>query len=140
VSGINISRVILGGLVAGVVLNIGETIFNAVLFAEANEAAIKALNLQPIGGRAVAWFVISGFMFSIVMIWLYAAIRPRLGAGPKTALCAGLTAWAFGYLFPGIGFLAMGLFPGNLMVYGLVWSLFEVSVAAVVGAYFYREA
>lgn len=139
-SGINISRVILGGLVAGVVLNIGETIFNAVLFAEANEAAIKALNLQPIGGRAVAWFVISGFMFSIVMIWLYAAIRPRLGAGPKTALCAGLTAWAFGYLFPGIGFLAMGLFPGNLMVYGLVWSLFEVSVAAVVGAYFYREA
>jgi hypothetical protein len=140
VSGINISRVILGGLVAGVVLNIGETIFNAVLFAEANEAAMKALNLQPIGGRAVAWFVISGFMFSIAMIWLYAAIRPRLGAGPKTAVCAGLTAWAFGYLFPGIGFLAMGLFPSNLMVYGLVWSMFEVSIAAVAGAYFYRES
>ena len=139
-SGINISRVILGGVVAGVVLNIGETIFNAVLFAEANEAAIKALNLQPIGGRAVAWFVISGFIFSMVMIWLYAAIRPRLGAGPKTAVCAGLTAWAFGYLFPGIGFLAMGLFPSNLMVYGLIWSLFEVSIAAAAGAYFYREA
>ncbi|HKZ01356.1 MAG TPA: hypothetical protein VJ180_03910 [Pyrinomonadaceae bacterium] len=139
-SGINLSRVILGGLVAGVVLNIGETIFNAVLFAEANEAAFKALNLPPIGGRAVAWFVIAGFIFSIVMVWLYAAIRPRLGAGPKTAVCAGLTAWTFGYLFPGIGFLAMGLFPSNLMIYGLVWSLFEVAIAAVAGAYFYREA
>jgi hypothetical protein len=139
VSGINISRVILGGLVAGVVLNIGETIFNAVLFAEANEAAIKALNLPPIGGGAVAWFIIIGFMFSIVMIWLYAAIRPRLGAGPKTAICAGTTAWTLGYLFPGIGFLVMGLFPSSLMVPGLVWSLFEVSLAALAGAYFYRE-
>lgn len=139
-SGINISRVILGGLVAGVVLNIGETIFNAVLFGQANEAAFKALNLPPIGGSTVAWFVIAGFIFSIVMIWLYAAMRPRLGAGPKTAVCAGIIAWTLGYLCPGIGFLATGMFPSNLLVSGLVWSLFEVSLAAVAGAYFYREA
>jgi hypothetical protein len=139
-SGINLSRVILGGLVAGVVLNIGETIFNGVIFGEANNAAMKALNLPAVGGSAIAWFVIAAFIFSIAMIWLYAAIRPRLGAGPKTAICAGLTAWTMGYLFPSIGFLAIGLFPRNLLIIGLVWSVFEVSIAALAGAFFYREA
>jgi len=139
-SGINMTRVVLGGLVAGVVLNVGETIFNGVLFGEATDAAVKALNLPPMTGATIVWFIISAFIFSIAMIWLYAAIRPRLGAGPKTAICAGLTAWTFGYLFPSIGFLAMGLFPRNLLIFGLVWSVFEVSIAAVAGAYFYREA
>ncbi|HSE60477.1 MAG TPA: hypothetical protein VLA99_17380 [Nitrospiraceae bacterium] len=29
-------------------------------------------------------------------LWLYAAIRPRFGAGPKTALYAGLGVWVLG--------------------------------------------
>ena len=87
-SGINMTRVVLGGLVAGVVLNVGETIFNGVLFGEATDAAVKALNLPPMTGATIVWFIISAFIFSIAMIWLYAAIRPRLGAGPKNCdLC-----------------------------------------------------
>ncbi len=138
-SGINVSRVVLGGLVAGVVLNIGEFIFNGVLFAETIEASVKELNLPPMTGSTIVWFLIAAFIFCLAMIWLYAAIRPRLGPGPKTAICAGLLAWTFGYLVPTIGFLAMGLFPRNLLIYGLVWSVFEVTIAALAGAYFYRE-
>jgi hypothetical protein len=140
VSGINLSRVILGGLVAGVVLNIGETLFNAVLFREANNAALAKLNVAPVGNQAIACFVVAGFILSIAMIWVYAAIRPRLGSGPRTAICAGITAWTFAYLYPSIGFLAIGMFPANLLVPGLIWGFFEYSLAAIAGAYFYRES
>ena len=43
-------------------------------------------------------FLAWGFLVGIFAVWLYAAIRPRYGAGPKTALCAGAAVWGIGYL------------------------------------------
>jgi hypothetical protein len=37
-------------------------------------------------------FNATGFLIGIFAIWLYAAIRPRHGPGPKTAVCAGASA------------------------------------------------
>src|SRR5207249_3963498 len=42
-------------------------------------------------------FLAWGFLVGIFAVWLYAAIRPRYGAGPKTALCAGAAVWGLGY-------------------------------------------
>ena len=137
--GINLARVVLGGLFAGLVINIGESVFNAWLFAAEMEAALARLNLPMVGNNAIATFVVLGFAFGIATIWLYAAIRPRFGAGVSTALCAGSTAWFFGYLYPSIGYLVMGFFPTRLIAIGLVWSLVEVSLAAVAGAWLYHE-
>ena len=49
---------------------------------------------QPRPGRGV--FALLGvlfYVFGVVAIWLYAAIRPRYGPGPKTAAIAGLVLW-----------------------------------------------
>jgi hypothetical protein len=37
--------------------------------------------------------VINGFVQGITTLWLYAAIRPRFGPGPKTAAIAGFAVW-----------------------------------------------
>jgi hypothetical protein len=37
-----------------------------------------------VGGAQLAMFIAWGFLVGIVAIWLYAGIRPRYGAGPKT--------------------------------------------------------
>src|SRR5262245_9348385 len=137
---INTGRVILGGLVAGLVINFSEFILNGLILARQLEAAMRALNKPIVGHEAIAYFVIGGFVLGILMIWLYAAIRPRFGAGPKTAICAGLTVWAFAYFYSAIGFIAMGLFPTNLMLIGLVWGLVELPIAALAGAALYQEA
>jgi len=137
--GINVARVVLGGLLAGLVINIGESIFNGWLFAADMEAALTRLNLPPVGGNAIATFILLGFALGIATVWLYAAIRPRFGPGVQTALCAGTAAWFFAYAYPSVGFAVMGLFPSRLMALGLVWGLAEVLLAAVAGAWLYRE-
>ena len=49
---INMARVILGGVVAGLILNVGEVVLHKVVIAEEMEAAVQARNLPPVGGSA----------------------------------------------------------------------------------------
>jgi hypothetical protein len=136
---INTARVIIGGLVAGLVINIGETLLNAVVLAEEMTAIAARFNLPEMGGGTIGLFVLLCFLLGILTIWLYAAIRPRFGPGPKTAVLAGTTIWLAAYLFPGIGYAVMGFFPVGLTALSLGWALIEVLLAATAGAYFYTE-
>ena len=138
-SGINIGRVILGGLLAGLVMNIGETILNVPILGAQMDAATESLGLDPVGGGAIAMFVIMTFAFGILLVWLYAAVRPRLGPGPKTAVIIGVVIWFLAYLGPTVGMNVMGILPGRLAVIGSIWGLVELPLAAVAGAWLYRE-
>jgi len=138
-TGINLARVVLGGLLAGVVINAGEVLLNAVLLEAELTAAMARLNLPPVGGGAVGVFVTMGFLLGITIVWLYAAIRPRFGAGVKTALIAGTTVWALAYLYGSIGYAVMGFFPARLITIGAAWGLGELLVASVAGAWLYTE-
>src|SRR5204863_8105313 len=51
---INWSRVILGGLLAGLIMNVGEFMLNVVVFAKELEEATRKLNLPPPGGDFIA--------------------------------------------------------------------------------------
>ncbi len=106
--GINLARVVLGGLLAGLVIDVGEFLFNGWLFAADMEAAMRQLNLPPPGGGAIATFLIMGFALGIATVWLYAAIRPRLGPGVSTALCAGATVWFLAYVYTSVGLRSWG--------------------------------
>lgn len=136
---INTARVILGGLLAGLVINIGEFILNAVLLEEQMTEALRKLNLEPVGGQAIMWFVLMGFALGIVTVWLYAAVRPRFGAGARTAVITGLVIWLLFYVGPSLGYGIMGFFPSGLLWIGVIWGLFEIPIAAVIGAWPYKE-
>jgi hypothetical protein len=135
---INWARVILGGLLAGLVINAFEFVMNGVIFAQDMEAAMKALG-KEVGGAQMAMFVAWGFLVGIFAVWLYAGIRPRYGAGPKTAVLAGLAVWVLGYLLASVTLIGLGLFPMRLMAIGMIVGLVEVIVATLVGARVYRE-
>ncbi len=135
---INWTRVILGGLVAGVIINVFESVLNGVILAKDMEAAISALGRQ-MGGGALAMFIAWGFLVGIFAVWLYAAIRPRYGAGPKTAACAGAAVWGLGYLLASVTPIALHLFPRRLMAIGLAVGLVEVVAGTLAGAWLYRE-
>lgn len=138
-SGINTTRVLIGGLIGGLVINIGEALLNAVVLADEMEALNARFNLPPMGGGTLALFVVMCFLLGILTIWMYAAIRPRFGPGPKTAARAGAAIWFAAYLFPGIGFAALGFFPANMTGVSLAWGLIEILAASVAGGYFYKE-
>lgn len=136
---INVGRVILGGLVAGVVINVSETILNLVAVAQAMEDSFKALGLPALGMGPIMGFVISTFFVGIALVWLYAAIRPRFGPGVGTAVIAGVAFWLAAYAYSSFGMALMGLFPVKLMLITSLWGLAEVVIASIVGASLYKE-
>lgn len=137
---INMKGVVVGGLLAGLIINISEFILNMPVLGADMEAAMSALNLPPVGGGAIGVFVVGGFVMGLVLVWLYAAIRPRLGPGPKTAIVAGVVVWFLAYFWPSLGMGVMGFFPARLLTIAVVWELAEVILAALAGGWFYKEA
>lgn len=135
---INVSRVLLGGLAAGLVLNVFGFVWQFI-FADQMEAELARLGLEAPGGGAMAVFILLGFVSGIVLVWLYAAIRPRFGAGPGTAIKAAVPLWVFGSLLPAIAFSLLGLFPAGAMTVGAVFDLVSYGVSAIVGAMIYQE-
>jgi hypothetical protein len=138
-SSINWSRVVLGGLAAGMVINASESVLNGVILAKDWEAAMAALGKKPMSGDQISVFIVWGFLVGIFAVWLYATIRPRYGGGPKTAFCAGSAVWGLGYLLAAVGPLVLELFPSRVIAIGLVVGLAEVLVATLLGAWLYRE-
>lgn len=136
---INASRVLAGGFVAGVIMNFGEYVLNEPILGEEWRAALETLNRPPMGEDAIPKFIAMTLILGIFTVWLYAAIRPRFGAGPKTAITAGLIVWVLAYLWPSLSMSVLDLFPPRLLAIGTIWGLFEVPIASVVGAWFYKE-
>ncbi len=135
---IDTGGVVKGGLLAGLIINILEMILNGVILAKPWQDAMQALGVTQ-GGGTIALYVVAAFVIGLLSVWLYAAVRPRLGPGPGTAVEVGIAVWALAFLWPGLGFLALGVFPAGLMVVGLAWELVEVPLATVVGAWIYKE-
>jgi len=137
---INWGRVVLGGLLAGLVLNIVDFLTYGVWLKPDMAAAMTTLGKSPAAmDSAIPLWVALDFVSGIGLVWVYAAIRPRFGAGVKTAVIAGLAVWFFVGLVHQIGESPMGLMPQRLMTIGTCVALISIPLATVVGAYVYKE-
>ena len=135
---INWKRIVLGGIVAAVIVNVGEGLLGLLLKRD-YEAAIRALGIRMEPDLATLLPIAWSFVVGILAIWLYAAIRPRYGPVPRTAVRAGLALWALSTLTFSVAMASLRIFPARLMAMATAWSLVEIIVAVVVGASLYRE-
>jgi hypothetical protein len=138
-SQINIGGVLKGGLVAGLIMNVSEFILNVPVAGGQMNQEYAARNLAPVAGGQVGQFIAMTFVMGILTVWLYAAIRPRFGPGPGTAIAAGLIVWTLSYLRMTLTFGVLGIHSMGIIVLAVVWSAIEMIVAASVGAYLYTE-
>jgi hypothetical protein len=137
---INFGRVVLGGLVAGLVLNIGEFLLNGVVLANQMKAFNAQHNFTDPGTSFMVVAVLLTFVLGIVLVLGYACIRPRCGPGVKTALSTSLFAWFGIYFYGGIFYAMLFGIPTGTIVMIMVWGLVEYAIAAVAGAWLYKEA
>jgi hypothetical protein len=138
-SRINGRRVVAGGLLAGLVGIVLE-ILAEPLFGLDWTAWLAAYGLPAPGGAVMAYFLVGGSLIGMLAVWLYAAMRPRFGAGPGTAIRAGLVVWALACLFPTAGLAAYGLVAMDAHFW--VPALFPIvqwPLATLAGAWVYRE-
>jgi hypothetical protein len=141
---INMGRVIGGGLLAGLVMNISEFVLHAIvlkadgqqLMADWNKLGLHVAEDPKMLGILVG----ITFLLGILAVWTYAAIRPRFGAGPKTAIIAGLAVWAMSYFYFGVcEYAAIQVIPSKLTWLPVAWAFVEVPVATMAGGWLYKE-
>lgn len=136
---INSARVAIGGLVAGAMIIVSGLLMVPVVGPQM-DAVLKARNVPPMGGGAMAFFGTWSLILGVLLVWLYAAVRPRLGPGPKTAAIVSLFVWFLAYFGANVAMVAYGFMPIWLTVVGTAWGLVELVVAGQVGARLYHES
>jgi len=138
---LNWQRIILGGLLAGVIIDAFEWVTNGVIFASDWADVMKTLNSSTnFSVKQIMALNVWGFLTGIAMVWLYAAIRPRFGAGPKTAVLAGAAMWFMNYALGGAFPVVSHLYPVDLAAVTTMIGLVEAVAAALAGAWLYKEA
>lgn len=137
----NVGRVILGGIVAGIALNLIDFWVDGVLLAGRWNNELAALGRPPFSSSQMAIYVGLGMVVGLVTIWIYAAIRPRFGAGVKTAIYAGVAVWILSTLLPNLALMwAAHFFSGHLTAFTTLGGFFETVIGAICGAAVYKEA
>ena len=119
--GINSIGVLKGGLAAALIMNLSQYLLRAMIGATTAAPAAMVIRTSALG---------------VATVWLYAAIRPRFGPGPKTAIWAGLVVWALSYVFPAI----LGGESIGIVVVAIAWTGVEMIIASSVGGYLYHES
>jgi hypothetical protein len=141
---INRQKVLVGGLAAGLVLNVIDFLANGVLLADRMQVDANAFKpglgdqLAAMSGGRIATYVFFDFIIGLLLVWTYAAIRPRFGPGPRTAAYVALPFFVFGMILT-YGYKEVGMMSAGLWwTFTVIW-LINLLLAAVVGARIYSE-
>jgi hypothetical protein len=143
VANINTGRVIGGGLLAGVVMNVVDGIGNGAALGARWQAEGTALSptLMATPGlqtTSMAGWMVVDLLLGLLTVWVYAAIRPRFGAGPRTALVAAFAVWlATSIFFASYGF--NGLYSWGLVLAASVVALLGRLAGGLAGGWLYKE-
>jgi hypothetical protein len=136
----NWKRIVAGGLAAGALIDVVEGGLSGALFGGQfqRELAARGLNLN-VGPTGAAFFTLWGFVLGFVSVWLYAAVRPRLGPGSRTAILVALAVWLLSGVLPHLRDATLGILSLNLSVKFILLQLCWQIAATLLGAFIYRE-
>ena len=134
---INWVRVFVCGVVTGVIWTVLSAISTWYVGADFNSAVPGNKIFAPSAGLA-AFLLTLNLAGGIWAMWLYAAIRPRYGAGPKTAALAGVSWWVVTTLADAT-WGSFRLVPVKALLPLSAVALPELIVAVLVGAWLYKE-
>lgn len=138
-AGINMGKVVVGGIVAGLVVNIGQSIVHLFLFADQSAALTASMGLgEPTGGQIGVYWLL-GFIVGMAMIKIYVGFRPRFGAGVGTAIKAAAVVWTLSELVPTLFYTTAGLFDLTDSLLFVISTLVLLIAGAVAGAALYTE-
>ena len=138
---INTGKVITGGLLAGVVYNIFDMLWNFTVLRADGLAMAARLNLNPAVVTDVSYqipWVVIDFVLGLLTIFIYAGFRPRFGSGPTTAVIAGFMPWVvIASIF--CGFASMGILTEAMAIKASLLAIVNVVVGSISGAWAYTE-
>ena len=128
-------RVLLSGMIAGIVINSSEYLLDSFVFVKQWEEAIKTLNKQYFSmATIIASLQILGFAAGIITLRRYAA-----KSGSKKPLPAALFGWILTYAPFCVALIVLKLIPVPLAVIVAASGLIELVGGASLGCWIFEE-
>lgn len=138
---IRVKRLILSGIVTLLVFIaveiLVEFVIGRAIFGESMEDWVQTLAVPSWGVANHVLNIFIALVNSVMLIWLYAALRPMFGVGLKTALIASALALVFG-ISMAVNGANLGLYPIQIALLELGYELIELPIAVIIGALVYE--
>ncbi len=138
---INFARLLVGGVVAGVIGDLLGYVVDGVMLSQLWSDDMLALGHNEFSTGQIIAFNVFGVVLGVASILIYVLMRKFTGANWKTAVYAGALTWVIGCLLPNASLmLVAGLFSKHLTLYTTLGGLVEIVAGTVAGAFFYKDA
>jgi len=136
----NYQRILLGGLLGGVVFNAFSMVINIVGLGARYEILQKqdVFRVEPRLPFLPLWLLMI-FAVSVGLVWLYAAARKQLGPGPKTAIMVGLAVGLIAGLPHPMAGYAWSYQGGFVSLMQAIEFIAGCTLATVAGGWLYKE-
>jgi len=139
---INTRKVVIGGLASGVVMIVVNILGQLALMDRVRremDVWVPGSAERTTGGSGtIVIRIITTFLLGVLLVWLYAAVRPRFGPGPRTAAYVAIAIWIISSIFHS-DYLLIGMLSGTTWWLFAVFQLANLLLATWVGARIYSE-
>ncbi|HEU4510937.1 MAG TPA: hypothetical protein VFR78_22085 [Pyrinomonadaceae bacterium] len=139
---INWGRLILGSLVAAIIMFASDGFMHEAILKTDWESVYAGLRAtQPERHSALmVYFAVFELGRGFIAMMFYVTMRALFGAGPKTAVLAGIVAWIAFSLAGPAQFIPLGFFSNSLWLKAGAIHLITTIVATIAGAALYKDA
>ena len=140
-SNVNWGKFVLGALIVTVICFLSDGFLHQRVVNDQWDAVVAALGatVPQHAGWSMVWFVVFEAGRGFLTMYVYVLLRPRLGAGVKTATWAGVVAWVAYSLTGPAQFIPLGFYSESLWFTVAIYQLVFSIVAAIAGAAPYGE-
>ena len=136
----NWMRVLIGGVVAGVLMFFADGLIHSQLLKHHWEQVMASMGRKDEDSPgAMIFFALHDLTKGIAVAWLYAAIRKHFGAGPKTAVLAGLAVWAIMFVIPFIAEVPIHIYSRHMLLAWTIYELVATAAGGLVAGALYKE-
>ena len=139
---IHLGKVALAALVASLVFLFVEIVLEGgvmFIFGVSEAKMMQEASIPvPSGALYHTLTIVYLYLVCALIMWVYAAIRPRFKDHMRAALAASFVFWLFAFLFV-VNYSNVGLYPLKFALLGMGFNLVEIPVAVMAGALVYRE-
>jgi len=134
---INTKRVLLGGFIAGMLLNIIDAPNSALIAGPQINEFLLNHGIVP-NPFVAAYFFPFHILYGIMIVWTYASFIPKYEHGSTGALYATLLL-LMTTRFMAFGFVVMGLMPLNIFLILSITMVIGSFVGGIIGCWYYSR-
>lgn len=139
---ISIGRVALAGLIASLSFLFFEMVVEGavlLLFGISETELMREASITcPTGTLFYVVTLVYLYLVCSLIMWVYAAIRPRFKSHIRAALATSVVFWVFAFLFV-VNYSNVGLYPLKLGLISMGFNLVEMPAGVILGSFVYKE-